>query len=163
MSDTKRGIVRRTSAVSLFFVLLFGGAATPSEGQLNLNLGAAYAEALDGQWGIEARIDSYPLAMPMTLFAGGEYFFASCDEDCGLWGWRVGGLIRSTTPGFQPFLSGAWVGREWERGERELSETGISLGVGFRITVWKLGIRAEASREFLGGDLDQWVFRLGTG
>jgi hypothetical protein len=145
------------------FLLLFLVGATPAEGQFNLNAGASYAEALGGQWGIEGRIGYYPPGLPMDFFGGAEYFFTDCQEDCSLWGWRLGGVLRTTTPGLQPFFSGALVGREWERGERELSKTGLALGAGFRMTVWKLGIRAEVAREFLGGDLDQWVFRLGTG
>jgi hypothetical protein len=151
------------SLTSLVAVALLAISAQELEAQLNLNGGASYAEALGGQWGVEGRIGFYPPAFPVDLFAGGEYFFASCPVDCALRGWWVGGTLHSTTPGFQPYLTAAYVGRKWERADQERSKTGKALGAGVRVGVWKLRMQVELTREFLGGDLDQWVFRIGTG
>lgn len=154
--------MRLLKVVLLFLALPL--AAPPSvAGQLNLNAGASYAEALGGQWGIEGRIGFYPPALPVDLFGGVEYFLADCEEDCSLWGWRMGANLHTGTPGLQPFLSGSYVGRKWERGSRRLDRTGVALGAGLRVGVGKLRVQAEVSREFLGDDLNQWVFRVGSG
>ncbi len=139
--------------------------ASPGEAQrhLNVNLGGSFAETLGGQFGVEARIGYSPSGKPADFFVGGDYFFADCREDCSLWGWRAGAHLHPSRPGSYPFISGAFGGREWERGEKSMKRTGVSLGVGYRKTVWKLRIQAEIAREFLGKELNQWVFRIGTG
>jgi hypothetical protein len=138
-------------------------AVSPVEGQLNLNGGATFSEALGGQWGIEGRIGVYPYGLPADFFVGADYFFTDCDEDCGLWGARVGGHLSLSTTGLRPFLSGSFVRRSWESGNRARTPTGWSVGTGVRVGFWKLSLQAELSREFLGEDLDRWVVRIGTG
>ena len=138
-------------------------AITPVHGQLNLNAGATVAEALGGQWGVEGRVGFYPSGLPVDFFVGADYFFADCTRDCGLWGARAGGHLSFPQPGIEPFVSSAFLRRNWESGEETRTPTGWSFGVGFRVVVWKLRLQAELSRELLGGDLDQWVIRLGTG
>jgi hypothetical protein len=137
----------------------------PASGQrhINLNLGGSYAEALGGQFGIEARLGFYPSKRPVDLFVGGDYFFASCREDCSLWGWRIGAHLHPSNPSSYPFLSAAFGGRELKRGEESWNRSGVSVGAGYRFTVGKFRIQAEIAREFLGKELDQWVIRLGTG
>ncbi len=137
-------------------------AAASAEGQLNLTGGVSYAEALEGQWGIDARLGLDLPMLPIGVFGGADYFFAGCSEECSLWGWRAGAVFRFATPVFQPYLTGAYVGRKWEVGNEELDRTGLSMGAGIRMGL-KIRIQAEANREFLGGDLDQWVFRIGLG
>jgi len=136
--------------------------ASSAEGQLNLTGGVSYAEALEGQWGIDARLELDPPMLPIGVFAGADYFFARCSEECSLWGWRAGATFHIATPVIQPYLTGAYVGRKWKDGNEELDRTGLSIGAGIRVSL-RLRIQAEATREFLGGDLDQWVFRIGLG
>lgn len=149
----------RSLMIMIFFAVGFSGV----EAQLNLNGGASYAEALGGQWGVEGRLGFYPPGLPFDFFGGAEYFFADCEEECGLWGGRVGAILHSPTPGFQPYLTGAFVQRRWTLGDEQLDRRGMSAGAGIRVGLGKLRIQGEVTREFLGGDLDQWVIRLGTG
>jgi hypothetical protein len=141
-------------------------ATTPpvsAQRHINLNFGGSYAEALGGQFGVEARLGYYPLEKPADFFIGGDYFFADCREGCSLWGWRLGAHLHPAKWTSYPFLSGSLGGREWKRGEKRFSPEGFSLGAGYRKIVGKLRIQIEVSREFLGEELDQWVFRIGTG
>jgi hypothetical protein len=141
---------------------ILAGTAATVEGQISLHAGVSYAEALGGQWGADARLGYHFISLPVEVFAGADYFPADCEEECSLWGWRLGGDLRFPIPGVTPYLSGAWVHREWERGAGSLNKEGVSLGIGISLELG-LRIRAEASREFLGGDLDQVVFRMGLG
>ncbi len=155
----------RIPTVIWFVLACLSATVVPASAQkhINLNGGGSYAEALGGQFGVEARIGFYPSKRPVDLFVGGDYFFASCREDCNLWGWRLGAHVHTSNPGSYPFLSAAFGGREMKRGEESFSPTGVSVGAGYRLTVGKLRIQAEIAREFLGKELDQWVIRLGTG
>ncbi len=151
-----------TSKVLFAALAIFAVGISTAEGQLNLVGGVSYAEALEGQWGIDARLGLDPPMLPVGAFLGADYFPASCDVDCSLWGWRAGVTLHTSTPAIQPFLTGAYVGRKWERGDEDMDKTGISLGVGLRLA-FRFLIRAEATREFLGGDLNQWVLRVNLG
>ena len=153
----------RTSITLFLAIGLVGIGASSVEGQLNLNAGLSYAEALEGQWGVEARVVVSPPGFPVDLFGGADYFFSQCDEECSLWGWRAGANLRMATPSLQPYLTGAYVGRKWELGDRRLDRTGLALGGGIRVGLGKLRIYTEITREFLGNDLNQWVFRIGLG
>ncbi len=150
--------LRATLQVSAFLALAF----TPAQGQLEVWAGATYAEALDGQWGGDARLSYTFPALPVSVFAGGDYFLADCDEECSLWGWRFGGNLRVPFLGLTPYASGAWVNRKWESGDRIAEKEGLALGVGLSLGLG-LRVQVEASREFLGGDLDQWLLRASLG
>jgi hypothetical protein len=163
MKSVRHSLFSKVPRVVCLLQVLVFLAVSPVQGQLNLNGGATYAETLGGQWGIEARIAVYPYGLPADFFAGADYFFTDCEEDCGLWGARVGGHLSLSDTRLSPFLSGAFVRRSWESGARNRTPTGWSAGAGFRLVVWKVRIQAELSREFLGEKLDQWVIRLGTG
>lgn len=104
--------------------------ASSAEGQLNLTGGVSYAEALEGQWGLDARVELDPPMLPIGVFAGADYFFARCGEECSLWGWRARAIFHLATPVLQPYLTGAYVGRKWEEGNEKLNRTGLSLGPG---------------------------------
>jgi hypothetical protein len=136
--------------------------ATSAESQVSLHAGATHAEALGGQWGADARLGYNFIALPVEVFAGADYFLAGCEEDCGLWGWRLGGDLRFPIPGATPYVTGAWVHRERELGTVTKEKEGIALGVGISVD-FGFRIRAEVCREFLGGDLEQLVFRVGLG
>lgn len=130
------------------------------EGQLSLSAGGAYAEALDGQWGLDGVMSFGIPAFPADVFAGADYFWTSCDEDCSLWGWRLGGRVRFPVPVVSPYFTGALVGRKWELGNESLSEQGLSAGLGVSVK-FGFSVFGEVNREFLGDDLDQWVMRVG--
>ncbi len=155
----------KTSITILFAGAFLGLVASPGMGQshVNLNGGGSYAEALGGQFGIEARLGFYPSNRPVDFFGGGDYFFASCEEECRLWGWRLGAHLHPSTNRSYPFISGTFGGRELKRGDKTSSRMGFSVGAGYRVTLGRVRIQAEISREFLGKDLNQWVFRIGTG
>ena len=150
----------KTSRVLFSALALLAAATSSAECQLNLMGGVSYAGALEGQWGIDARLGLDPPILPVGAFVGADYFLASCDVDCSLWGWRAGAILHSSAPAVQPYLTGAYVGRKWERGEENMDKTGISLGAGVRMGAG-FRIQAEVTREFLGDDLNQWVLRIG--
>ena len=135
---------------------------TPAQAQLGLWVGGAHAEAMGGQWGADALLAYNLLALPVEVFGGVDYFVARCDRDCGLWGWRVGGNLRFSIPGVTPYLAGAWVRREWELEVAKERREGLAVGAGVSID-FGLRIRGEVHREFLGGDLDRFVFRISLG
>lgn len=141
---------------------ILASATVSAEGQLSLYAGGSYAEALGGQWGADVRLAYNFIVLPVEAFAGADYFLTDCEDPCGLWGWRIGGDLRFPIPGVTPFLSGAWVYREWELGLESLENRGLAIGGGISIDLG-IRIRAEASREFLGEDLDQFVVRVGLG
>ena len=149
----------RMLLVSVVFTA-FG--ASQAEGQLSLVGGAAYTEALEGQWGIDARLGVDPPMLPIGFFGGADYFFADCSQDCSLWGWRLGAILHTATPGIQPYLTGAYLAREVERGGSAEKRIGVALGAGLRVRAG-FRIQAEATWEFLGGGLDHWVVRIGFG
>ena len=136
--------------------------STPAQSQLKLWVGGAHTEALGGQSGIDARLAYNFVALPVEVFGGGDYFLADCEEECSLRGWRIGGNLRFPIPGLTPYVSGAWVQRHWKSDGARSQKEGVALGVGIslEIGIW---IQAEASREFLGGELDKLVFRVALG
>ena len=145
----------------LFLVLaLLAGTATTAQSQVSVSAGAAYAEALDGKWGVDGRLSFDFPVFPLGVFAGADYFWTSCDEDCSLWGWNLGGKLRLPFPIVSPYVTGALVGRKWERGSESLDTQGMSAGVGADIK-FALKLFGEVNREFLGDDLDQWVIKVG--
>jgi len=146
----------------LLALTLLGIAATPSHGQLQLWVGGAYTEALGGQWGGDARLAYNFVALPLEVFGGGDYFVTECEESCSLRGWRVGGNLRFPIPGLTPYVSGAWVWRDWEVGVAKPKKEGLALGAGVSLE-FGIRIQAEASREFLGGELDKLMFRVALG
>ena len=135
---------------------------TMAAGQLGLWVGVAHAEALEGQWGGDVMVAYNLVALPLEVFGGADYFVARCNRDCSLWGWRVGGNLRMGSPGIAPYVSGAWVRREWELEVAKSRKEGIALGGGLSIEAG-FRIRGEVHREFLGGDLDRFVFRVSLG
>jgi hypothetical protein len=133
-----------------------------ASGQVTVAAGIAQTQALGGQRGGDLRVAFMPPLLPVGFFAGVDYFFTDCAEDCSLWGYRIGGLLHTGTPAFQPFLSGGYVVRDLETDGVDSRRSGIALGVGLRVGVG-VSLYGEVSREFLGGPLDDWVFRIGLG
>jgi len=99
---------------------------------------------------------------PIGFFAGVDYFFTDCEEECRLWGWRAGAILHTGTPVVQPYLTGAYLERELEEGDSSQKRTGLAFGAGLRVKA-ALRAQAEVTWELLGGKLDQWVFRIGLG
>jgi hypothetical protein len=151
-----------SSAALLAALVILAVGAAPAESQINVTGGVAYTNALEGQWGIDARLGLDPPMFPLGAFAGADYFPAECLERCSLWGWRVGLILHPAASALQPFLTGAYIGRERRLVDRTLQRTGLSLGVGFRVE-FGLRMRAAVTREFLGEGLDQWIVRIGVG
>ena len=148
----------------LVWLPLFFLAFCPSrtEGQLSLVGSAVYTEALQGQWGIDGRLGVDLSALPVGFFGGVDYFFADCQEACSLWGWRAGAILHTATPVVQPYLTGAYLERVLEERDASQRHLGLAFGGGIRVEA-ALQIQAEATWEFLGGKLNQWVFRIGLG
>jgi hypothetical protein len=153
---------RRAARSALLTVVCLAMGASAVQGQLKLWVGGAYTEALDGQWGADGRLAYNLIALPVEVFAGADYFLPDCEDDCSLWGWRLGGNLRLPVPGLTPYGSAAWVNRELGIGEGLERRDGVAIGVGLSLEVG-LKIQGEISREFLGGELDKTVFRLALG
>ena len=132
------------------------------QGQLTLNGGVVKTEALGGQWGGDVRLSLDPPGLPVGGYLGADYFLADCSGGCGLWGWRAGAIFQIGTPAVKPYITGAYVIRELERGGSVSHLEGMALGVGVRVNA---GIRlfAEASQEFMGDELKGWFLRIGLG
>jgi hypothetical protein len=154
--------LKNTSFLLPFILLLLAFAPLPGQGQVNLVAGAAYTEDLKGQMGVDLRLGVDPPMLPVGVFVGVDYFPARCDQECRLWSYRVGAILHTSTPGFQPYVTGAYLVRERELGGTTRKRVGMALGIGFRVTTG-LRIQGEATWEFLGGDLNHWVVRIGLG
>jgi hypothetical protein len=129
---------------------------------LGLVAGVARTEDFGGQWGADFRIALDPPGLPIGLFGGADYFPASCEKSCSLWGYRIGAIFHSSTPAVQPYLTGGYVVREREFDDTSEKRVGLALGAGLR-TMKALRIQAEATWEFMGNGLRKWVFRVGLG
>lgn len=151
----------RIPASLLLSLAFLGSTHTSVEGQLTLEAGISYAEALGGQWGGDVRLGYGLMASPAAVFIGADYYLADCEQRCGLWGWRIGGTLDIPIPWVTPYALGAWVHREKEFGAASREKEGLALGVGVGLDLGRL-IRGEVHREFLGGDLDQLVFKVGV-
>jgi hypothetical protein len=141
---------------------LFIPSSMPAAGQVKFSPGIARTDALGGQKGGDLRVGLEPPFMPVGFFAGVDYYLADCSEDCSLWGYRIGGLIRRGTPMFRPYLSGAWVVRKLDVGGQDSDRDGPAVGVGLSVGVG-FTVYGEVTREFLGGPLNAWVLRIGLG
>lgn len=130
-------------------------------GQVSVTVGGVQAEA-GREWGADARLWINPPLSPVGGYLGADYFLSDCFNDCGPWGLQVGGFLRSSFPVLQPYVTGAYVVRNVKADGETSNKSGLSLGVGARLTR-PMAIYAEASREFLGSDLKGWFFRIGFG
>jgi len=162
MAPTRMSGLLRVSRLVWLLLCFLAVCPSRTEGQLSLVTSVAYTEALEGQWGIDGRIGVDLPSLPVGFFGGADYFFADCREACSLWGWRVGAIIHTATRVAQPYLTGAYLEREMEEGDVSHRHHGLAFGAGIRVKA-VLKIQAEATWEFLGGKLNQWVFRIGLG
>jgi len=153
--------VKRTAFVFLAILTLFAAPYT-ARGQVSVTVGGVQTEALGGQWGGDVRLWVEPPLSPLGGYLGADYFLADCTDDCGLWGWRVGGILRSGLPLVNPYITGAFVSRRVELDGNRFGKEGFAVGIGARLTT-PLNIYAEASREFLGKNLKGWYVRIGLG
>jgi len=143
-------------------VTLCGPAASALAAQLKFSAGIAQTGALGGQTGGDLRVGLEPPLLPVGLFAGADYFLANCSDDCSLWGYRVGGVLRTGTPLFRPYLSAGWVVRKMDVGGQDSERDGLAVGAGVRVGAG-FSVYGEVTREFLGGPLNKWVVRVGLG
>jgi hypothetical protein len=100
--------------------------------------------------------------MPLGVFGGADYYPASCEKSCSLWGYRVGAILHSSASTVQPYLTGGYVVRERKLDDTSEKRFGLAVGAGLRTTKG-LRVQAEATWEFLGDDLNRWVVRIGLG
>jgi opacity protein-like surface antigen len=70
--------------------------------------------------------------------------------------------MYSSTPVIQPYLTGGYVVRERKVNDASEKRVGMAVGVGLRTTE-TLRVQVEATWEFLGHRLNQWVVRIGLG
>lgn len=147
---------------NLFCLFFLAWNPLPGQAQLSLVAGAVHTKDLGGQTGVDARLGFDPPMIPVGFFAGADYFPASCDQGCKLWGYRAGAILHTSTPGLQPYVTGAYLVRERSLGDEAEKRFGMALGAGFRVTTG-FRIQAEATWESLGGALNHWVFRIGLG
>ena len=155
-------VLKNTLFSTLLGLFLVAWTPLPGHGQLSLVAGAVHTKDLGGQTGVDARLGLDPPLMPVGVFVGADYFPARCDPGCKLWGYRAGAILHTSTPGIQPYISGAYLVRERRLGDETEKRFGMALGAGFRVTTG-FRIQAEATWESLGGSLDHWVFRIGLG
>ena len=158
-----RTLVLKNVPLSLLFgLVLVAWTPLPGHGQLSLVAGAVHTKDLGGQTGVDARLALDPPLLPVGVFIGADYFPARCDPGCKLWGYRAGAILHTSTPGLQPYVTGAYLVRERRLGDEAVKRFGMALGAGLRVTTG-FRIQAEATWESLGGTLNHWVFRIGLG
>jgi hypothetical protein len=146
----------------LFWLLLLILGPSSAQGQLNLVGGVAHTQDLGGQWGADLRLGLDPPGIPIGFFGGADYFPASCEKSCSLWGYRVGAIMHSSTPAVQPYLTGGYVVRERKHDAIAGQHVGLAVGAGLRTTKG-IRVQAEATWEFLGDAVRHWVIRVGLG
>lgn len=154
--------VRKTLSASLLLVALLAQGPTPCRGQVNLVGGLVHTQDLGGQWGADLRLGIDPPALPVGVFGGVDYFPASCEKSCSLWGYRFGMIFHSSAPVIQPYLTGGYVVRERKLGSSSGKRIGIAIGGGVRTTKG-IRVQVEGTWEFLGRGFHRGVFRIGLG
>lgn len=150
------------------FPLLLGLAAVPvlaSEAQAQINPGVHVARAADsfggGVNGVGASLElTFPL-LPVDLFVAGDYFFPGCDG-CSLWGGSADVHLPLPIPVLTPYATAGVVMRNTEVSDTTERTGGIGVGAGVNFGGVVIGAYGEGRYEFMDGEGDQLVFRLGV-
>jgi len=127
----------------------------------------AYAnDSFDGTYGVGGELGFDLPVLPLDVFGSGTWFFPDCD-DCDLSGWSLGANLRIPMVIIRPYLTGGWTWRDITDDALAVNPldegkySGVFAGAGVDLALFGVRVFAEGRREFLDGDLGQFVFRGG--
>jgi len=122
------------------------------------------ARAADSFGGVNGVGGNLQLHLPGTrfdLFFAGEYFFPDCD-DCSFWGGSADVHFSLPVAVLAPYGAAGLVLRNTDVSDTSVRTGGLGLGAGLNLNTLVVGAFGEARYEFMDGDGDQFVFRLGV-
>jgi hypothetical protein len=159
--------IQKAPVIHRFLPLAIVLAALPAhaaEAQAQIHPGVHVARAADsfggGVNGVGASVEVGLPLLPVDLFVAGEYFFPGCDN-CSLWGGSADVHLALPIPVLTPYASAGLVMRNTEVSDTTERTGGIGIGGGVNLSGLVIGAYGEGRYEFMDGDGDQLVFRIG--
>lgn len=125
----------------------------PASAQLPLKFGVQAATqtslenpALDGTFGLGARVALQPPVLPIGIVAQGVYYFPDCD-DCSYLTYSIAAQLRLPLPMVSPYAIGGWQFRRTSVGSLSDTSDGPMVGVGVQLNLG-LSLFLEGTMEF---------------
>jgi hypothetical protein len=154
-------MIRKILAITFF---LSATSVHATEAQAQIHPGVHVARAADsfggGVNGVGASVEVGLPLLPVDLFVAGEYFFPGCDN-CSLWGGSADVHLALPIPVLTPYASAGLVMRNTEVSDTTERTGGIGICGGVNLSGLVIGAYGEGRYEFMDGDGDQLVFRIG--
>jgi hypothetical protein len=153
-----------------FCAVMLGALLVPATASAQLFGGVfgAYAnDSFDGTYGVGGELGLNIPVLPLDVFGSGTWYFPDCDN-CDLSGWSLGANLRIPMVIVRPYLTGGWTWRDIEGGGATVNPladgnySGVFAGAGIDLALFGVRLFAEGRREFLEGELEQFVFRGGV-
>jgi hypothetical protein len=163
MSDFAEEALMIRRFLALAFVLVAMPAlATEARAQIHPGLHVARAaDSFGGVNGVGASVEVGLPLLPVDLFVAGDYFFPDCDG-CSLWGASADVHLALPIPILTPYATAGLVMRNTEVSDTTERTGGIGVGAGVNLSGAVIGAYGEGRYEFMDGEGDQLVFRLGV-
>lgn len=114
--------------------------------QAALQTGLDQASALDGTFGLGARVALQPPVLPVGLVGQGVYYFPDC-TDCGYLTYSLAAQLRLPLPMLSPYALGGWQFRRSSGGGSSNTESGAMLGAGVQLNLG-VSLFLEGTYEF---------------
>jgi hypothetical protein len=145
-------------------LLVFSG--HEAEAQLGVGFGPelTYNAELE-EFGIGARLELAPIAMPISFLASGDYLFVDCPGDCSMWDFGVSGKYTIAVPGspMGPYFGGGLTHQRISEDEFSDSDLGFHLlgGVGIGGAM-PFGVFVEARYMIMNDFVNQFGISVGV-
>jgi len=128
--------------------------AQPASAQIPVKFGVQGAmmtavsdvPALDGTFGLGARVALQPPVLPIGVVGQFNYYFPDC-TDCGYQTYSLAAQLRLPLPMVSPYAIGGWQWRRTSAGSISDTADGPMVGIGVQLNLG-LAIFREGSMEF---------------
>ena len=128
--------------------------AQPASAQLPLKFGVQAAtqtgisdvQALDGSFGVGARVALQPPLLPVGLVGQGVYYFPDGD-DVSYQTYSIAAQLRLPLPVFSPYAIGGWQFRRTSIADDSETTDGLMVGAGIQLNLG-LSLFLEGTLEF---------------
>jgi len=128
--------------------------AQPASSQIPIKFGVQGAmmtavsdvPALDGTFGLGARVALQPPVLPIGVVGQFNYYFPDC-TDCGYQTYSLAAQLRLPLPMVSPYAIGGWQWRRTSAGSISDTADGPMVGIGVQLNLG-LAIFLEGSMEF---------------
>lgn len=144
----------RRLLLSLTVVAASVALAQPASAQLPIKYGIQgavqtavdEATALDGTFGLGARVALQPPVLPIGVVGQGVYYFPDCD-DCSYLTYSLAAQLRIPLPMLSPYAIGGWQFRRTSAGDDSNTESGPMVGIGVQLNLG-VSLFLEGTMEF---------------